>query len=288
MKIMNYNKFLIIEKLGANKDVELLSHYLKDKILNKSIIINNIPLKLSKPINKIIIDIGQKDYFDMSRSHSNINGYNLYFKFSPNPSIDIISHELNHAFQFIMKGKEKSLHDLDKLKSAKLAKGLLPFGYKNDKFNDIVDFIYYLSDAEIDSYVMETYSDIKELFKNYKIDKQTFISLINISTPYKICEYVDNINLNYYLKEISIEDKIIFFSILKEEEKRLKNINIKNNFFRKLSNLYNFFKIKINSNSVKKIEVDDISLIIDKWDKYFKIKSNKLKRKLFRLYDLLN
>ena len=290
--IISYKKFVILERLGISQDVEVLSNYLKSKITDKSLTIDNIPLKLSKPINKIFIDINRnrnsntEAHFDIGRSSLTNKGYDLYLVFSPNPTLEFISHEVSHAFQFIMKGREQSLHDIDRLKSAKLAKGLLPFGAKNSKLNEVVDLIYYLSDSEIDSYVVELYSHITQLSKKYKIDKVTFQLLVKGFESYEVCKFVDSIELSEYLKDIPIEDKIKFFSILKEEEFRLKNINIKNNLFRKISNFYHFFKMVIKSEPVKKIEVDELHLVIDKWNKYFKIKSSKLKMKLFRLYDL--
>lgn len=291
--MMSYERFMIIERLGINQDVELLSNFLKSKISNRSLTITNIPLKLSKPINKIVIYIkNPKDInaaFDIGKSGLTKNGYNLYFIFPSNPSIDLISHEVNHAYQFMMKGREKSIQSLHRLRSARLASGLLPFGGKNSKLNEVVDLIYYLSDSEIDSFTTEIYTDIKELSKRYKIDKKSFVSLVSESEPYKICKFIDPIKLSDYLSDVSIDDKIKFFSVLKEEESRLKGINIKNDLFRKLTDLYHFIKTYVlNIDPVKKIELDNLNLTIDKWDKYLKIKSDKLKKKLFRLYDLLD
>jgi hypothetical protein len=286
MKLMNYEKFLIIERLGINEDVELLSNYLKSKIGSISIVIDNIPLKLSKPINKIFITIINKKEsiasFDIKRSNLTDSGWNLYFNFQTNPTIDIISHEVNHAYQFIMKGREKSIQTLNKIKASRHSLNFLPFGQRNGKLNEVVDLIYYLNDAEINSFVVEIYADIKELSKRYKIDKETFTKLIEKSEPYNICKFVDSINLSSYLNDISIDNKIKFFSILKEKEKELKNGET--NFKQKIVKL---FKMIFHTNT-KSMENIELEATIKKWDNYFKSQSNKLRKKLFRLYDLMD
>jgi hypothetical protein len=284
MKLMNYEKFLIIERLGINEDVKLISNYLKSKIGSISIVIDNIPLKLSKPISKIFINITNNKKsvasFDIKRSNLTDLGWNLYFNFESNPTIDIISHEVNHAYQFIMKGREKSIQSLNKIKASRYSLNFLPFGQKNGKLNEVVDLIYYLNDTEIDSFVVEIHADIKELSKKYIIDKETFTKLIENSEPYNICKFVDSINLSDYLSDISIENKIKFFSILKDKEKELKKGET--DFKEKL---IKFFKMIFYTRNMENIELEST---IKKWDNYFKNQSNKLRRKLFRLYDLMD
>jgi hypothetical protein len=283
MRILKYYEFALLEKLGINQDVELLSNYLKSKIESKSMIIDNIPLKLSKPISKIYIKIERSKSriaaFNLSKSKLTDDGYELHFIFQTNPTIDVISHEVNHALQFIMKGHEKSIKAIDDIKAARYSLGFVPFGEKNKKLNEVVDLIYYLNDTEINSLVVETHARIKELYD--KIDKELFIHLIKRSDAYKICEFVEYLNLEDYLKDISTEDKIKFFSILKDKKIEL-NQNVNKSIIKKI--ITSFKNIFYKGN----MELIELNATIDRYDNHFKIQSDKLKRKLFRLYDNLN
>lgn len=288
MRILkNFEYFIISERLGINQDVEMLTNYLSKIIKNKSIIISgdNIPIKLSKPINKIVIDIiySQKveGRFNITKSRLTEKGWDLYFGFKPNPTIDLIFHEVQHAFKFIMMGKEKSLEELRKIKASKKTWSTLPGGIKSEKLNTIVDLIYYLDNSEIDSLVAETYADIKELSKKYKIDKPTFINLVESSYSMRICEFVDNLNLDSYLSDISKETKNLFFSLLKDQEKRLKELH-KRTFMEKLK-----FAIKNLFKGISLLKESELDSQIIKWERHFKNQSDKLKRKIWRTWDLI-
>lgn len=287
MKHLRKFESFITEKLGINKDVEAISNYLHKIIKNRTIVIegSDIPVKLTKPINKIVVNMlynqKREAAFNVTRSKLTERGWDLYFEFKPNPSPDLIFHEVNHAFKFIMMGKEKSLKELNKIIASNKSWSFLPGNLKSEKLNIIVELIYYLDNSEIDSMITGTYADIKELSKESKIDKSTFIELVNSSEPMKISKFVDNLNLESYLSDIPKETKKLFFALLKEHESRLKKAP-ELTFIEKIKSI-----IKDIFSGTSHLKDDDLDIQIRKWDKYFHLQATKLKRKIWRTWDLI-
>lgn len=286
--LRKFDYFVISERLGVNADVEILSNYLHKIIKNRTIVIHgsDIPVKLTKPINKIVVNIiysqKREGSFNLKQSKLTESGWDLYFEFKSNPSPDLIFHEVNHAFKFIMMGKEKSLKELNKIRSSKKSLSVLPGGWRSEKLNTVVDLIYYLDNSEIDSMIAETYADIREISKKYKIDKSTFIELVNSSESMKICKFVDDLNLESYLSDISKETKKLFFALLKEHELRLKKDPELTLIGKIKSIIKNIFS------GIPHLKDDELDIQIRKWDKYFHLQATKLKRKIWRTWDLIS
>lgn len=285
-RLRNFEYFIISERLGINQDVEMLTDYLYKIIKNKSLILkgDDIPIKISKPINKIVVDIiyskKVEGRFNIKNSKLTEKGWDLYLEFKPNPEIELIFHEVQHAFKFIMMGKEKSLEELNRIKASKKTLLDIPIGKRSEKLNNIIDLIYYLDNTEIDSLVAETYANIKELSSKYKIDKPTFINLIRSSYPMRICEFVDELDIHNYLSDISPNTKNLFFSLLKNHQKNLESP--KKTLIEKL-------KIAIRNllKGVPKLKENEIDSQVSKWEKHFKKQSDKLKMKIWRTWDLI-
>ena len=297
---------MLNEKLGANIDVDILSkfliNYLKDKqygqyAINK----NQLPELENVKINKIIIDYNDKSqasYFDIRKSKKTNNNTILFFNIINNNLLEDIPHEVNHALQFFMLGKRKTADRLRPIEASNFSRRFIK---KNrevvDKFVDILDRSI---ESEINSKVSGIYGELKSLLeqqgwtkrmiKNNQQFNNWFSEYIKNTDGYKTSIIMIHYNIfkefdNSNLKGVDNYDKRIFFTIMEES----KNYIIKLNLIDKIKYLWNFFKLT----STNRLDIgynilteEQVNSLMKKYQLFINKQGEKLRRKLFRLYDL--
>ena len=112
--ITNFKDYILNETLVINLEILKLTDYVFDYIKEngkvKKIKLNNNILNIEEI--RLKYDTSENSYIDVTKSNSR----RIYLNLS---IIDksIISHELNHALQYLLKGKEKTLNMHYKYKS---------------------------------------------------------------------------------------------------------------------------------------------------------------------------
>lgn len=278
-RILNYELFLVIEKLGISDDVSKLTEYIYNIFKGDKLYLTNIPLKLHKPINSITIKTFEsenyKALFNLSKSKETKKGLDLIFTFQKDTTKDIIQHEVQHAYQFSIQGKEKSLKKLDDIRSARYSMGLLTGTERDTIIKDFVYLIYFLNDDEIEAFVNETYRNLKELY----VSKIDFYPLLQRTEAYQVCNSIKRYNIFDRFSYVDKETKVKFFTYFRNEEHRLKKLK-KDSFFKRIIRNLKFIFDKDLMND------KELFNSMKKWDKYIENQNNKLMKKLHRLYDL--
>jgi len=295
---------LLVESLGVNIDVDILSKflidYLKDKKYDQHIINKNQLLELNKVnINKIIIDYSDKnqvDYFDIKKSRKTNDGEVLYFHFDDlNPNS--IYHEINHALQFFIMGKERNKEQLTSIKASRISRIFI------DKNNEVIkrfsDLIYKSTEQEINSEVSGLYGELithlrnkgwkKGQFKNDEHFKLIFEQYVNNSEAYNIALNMINYNIfeEFDIKNlIGIDDydKRVYFTIMQDVIKSKP-------FYSGILDLFRLFKelLTYKYNQMFNVNIlteEQVNSLMKKYQLFINKQGEKLKRKLFRLYYL--
>ena len=278
--IIDYNWFLVVEILGISDDVSKLTEFIYNKFNGENLYLTNIPLKLYKPINSITIkNFKSNEYsalFNLSKSKETINGLDLIFTFQKNITKDIIQHEVQHAYQFSINSREKSLKKLNDIRSARYSKMRVLTGTKRaDIIDNFIYLIYFLNNVEIEAFVNETYRKLKES----NCIKRNFKELLSNSYAYQICKSIENYNIFNEFSYVDKETKVKFFTYFKNEEHRLKKLK-KDTF---LKRIIRDLKFIFDKDLINNKELFDY---MKKWDRYIESQNNKLMKKLHRLYDL--
>jgi len=278
--ILNYNSF-IYEKLGINDDVIILSDFLFDYLKNikfeqnKSITIDDIPnvsFKIKEIIIKFINYNNNIASFDISKSKYSKDGYKLYINLSNNYTKNELYHELSNVIQH------------DKLTTKKIEYSLGNYNSVNnsifkDKFNNLINMLYYSDDSEISSFVHQVYSEMEIYFKKYNKNNSIFEYFLSNNNHYNISKYMINYDIFEDLKNIDEKEQILFFKYLYN----LNNIKIKNNkFINKIYIAYKTLCIIFGKNDDSNL--DDIKL---KTQKFINNQGEKLNNKLIKLYGLI-
>jgi len=272
---INFNDYLLVEKLGINEDVIKIS-----EIVYKEIKKGNSDIKIPDNklgIKKIIIDYS-KDIEMMGKDISTSTNDTIVLMINPYLKINLgmIYHEMNHALQFIKIGKERSKKKLDNLMSMELS--MYNPDFQIDILRKFVKFKYYLQKDEIDSYIYNSYYELKRMVNdNINIDKE-FKILIKNTIGYKILNYIKKYDIDI-LKSIDSEILLNFINsidrnnnlILKYKLENIESVldTIKKGILPKEYKIKNFDKYL---NKIKKEQKSSI--------KYFE-------KKLYRLKDLL-
>ena len=160
-------KQLIKEELGIHNDVNNLSDYIINYIKDKHYDIytfteNQLP-KLNKvKIDKIIVNYTNKEnvsYFDIKKSQTTNQGAVLYFTIINGDIKEDVYHEMNHALQFFVLGKERSEKMIDYLIASDISKKVVKRNENIiDYFKDLMDRS---KESEINATVSGTYSILK-------------------------------------------------------------------------------------------------------------------------------
>lgn len=296
--MINFQNYLILEKLSINDDVITLSEYIFNIINNEKLkdnyTITSSDLKLDKIVlDKIVLNIEKSNNtingeFNMQKSKITDKGLIVIINIYGIPNVYTIYHELNHALKFYYKGKSTSLKQLSSLKSFDIKS-------KNEILKEFL-YLFYISEKdELDSYITESFKKLKDILlsvKNINSDKFDLENLFKIF-------YKDTVSYNHYtlLKNYDMREK---FKNFKKEEivSFFDYIENRNRFYKKyyrknLINIIRFilFNIK-NYNKINKNELidnldDKYNSIINKYNERFKKTSDVIYKKLIKLYGLL-
>jgi len=263
----------IVERLGVNDDVIKLTDFLIDHIVeNKSYIFKTDKLpKLSFKINKLFIDFGKVNSFNSSKSKHTKNGFNIYIQLNSFEDFfswkEILSHELTHVLKYtkLTLKKQKLLsHD---------------FTYSDERFNKLISLIYSSDESEINANVSQIYYKYKDIenIEKFDLKMKNFKELIKQDEYMKISNQMINYDIKNDLKNISEKDIYYFFKHISNKKRMRKSKN----------KIKDFFKIIYNIINDRQNEIDyDVSSVLHQTQKYINSQGEKLKRNLYRLYDL--
>ena len=311
MKIIvteNQSKILIenilLEKLGVNVDVSTLSkfliNYLEDKKYGQyELTKEQLPQLKNVNINKIIIDYNKtgKSYYLNNRKSQIINeGAILCFHFD-GMNYNSIYHEINHALQFFVLGKERSKEQLTYIKAANISKTFA----KNNKetIEYFSQLIYRSQEQEINSEVAGIYGQLstemeKMGWKKGNIQdidkfKIVFETYIKNSTVYDNASFMINFNIFELFNPNKLVgsdnyDIRIFFTFMQDIIRKKPFYKGILDFFRIIWNYYSYnIRKTFNINILSEQQVNSL---MKKYQIYINKQGEKLRRKLFRLYEL--
>lgn len=290
--IDNYKNFrykLIVERLGINDEIDEYSdkiyHILKNS-KNKKHVFTDLPTSLNiykLEINKLDSkSFNKHGELDINSSKKTKVGWYIIINLSIDFTIDTLKHEMNHALRLSLIGKDKIIKDLNYLKS----RGI----FINLRNNDIERFfytIYLASEEEVNAKVIQTHGYIKELMNQQKITKlnrKHFEYIIKTSEAYLDAEYLKEFDCYKNFKNFNKNQLNKFFYLIEENKNKLDNIKDSN--FRTIRLVVKvikdllFNKITFDDNFIYKPQKD-----ADYYNKWINGQSEKLKRKLYRLYD---
>jgi len=276
---ISYNNFILNEKLGINEDVIKISE----------IIFKNIRQGLTKiklPENKLNIKEIIINYTDsisiMGHNISDSTENKIIININPYIKINLgmIYHEMNHILQFIKIGKNKSKEKLNPLMSMELTMFNNDFQIKILK--DFINFIYYLQKDEIDSYIYNSYYEIKKFIKENNIDikniNNIFPILIKNTLGYKILTALKLYNVDN-LKQLDNDILIRFINTINKNKDLILKYKLEN-----IENAIDIIKKGLLPQDYKILNIDDFL-------KKVKIKQkNSIKyfeKKLFKLNHLI-
>jgi hypothetical protein len=278
----------INERLGIREDVIILSDFLYEYLKNnkrEDIIIEkkDIP-KLGFDINKIYIKFKKLKYiatFDTRRTTLTKNGLNIYLIFNVDVDItvDTIYHEVAHLVEYDIKISKRIYNFIDKKFSYEVSNII-----NNNKFNNLITFIYFSDESEIVSFTHQLYSELMELSKtlnNFYDKKELFEYVIDKSEFKEIYNNMINYNIFDDLKDISEKDKVRFFNDVINLDKKM--IKFKYRKINRLYVVYNIISYILNRNQ----QDIDLETIMYKTQKHINKQGVKLKNKISKLYDFL-
>jgi len=263
--IVKFNEFFLFEKLGVNAEVEKLTEYILNNLVDKDIIVltENLP-KLSFKLKKIIIDFNIEYGLDASfdNGKSKRSG-ELYFHFDRiKISKDLIQHECLHAFHFMKLELKKTQDFLDKLNNLHKSNK-----NNNDKLKDFILLYYYSSNYEISAIVHEFNRKIESY-----VNKENFYDILKNSEEYYISKKLESIDLNKLFDNVSDSELNLFFSTFENYETKKSPFSFIKDFF--IKKKYVKRNININNKTIK-------------YQKYFNNQGEYMYRKLTKLYGLL-
>jgi hypothetical protein len=322
--IKRYNQ-LLNEKLGVNKDVEILSEFIIDSLanaepgktyifqredtpiadfqekLNKQkdvIFIYNLP-KLETKVYKIILNYVKEDerfpgeaFFDPSNSKYTKHGFIFKFAFLYRKQRGkkiwkhYIYHEVNHAFQFTKMGKKKTMFNPKYLRN-NILKEMFPI----PPYNLFLNLVYTTIKIEQGSFITQLYGKVKHRkeIKNLEDLQNYFKKKTNYE--YRIAHDLMKIDLNKLFNAKIKDEKGNIIPLTNRVQMRqfftmYKQFGEKINEF---ENVKEFFKnipsLKIELKNL--ISEQELDATLKNYTKYFNKVGFKMLRKLDKVYSLL-
>jgi hypothetical protein len=287
----NFNQIsLITERLHINREMDEYSDKIyhiisqSDKLYFE---FNDLPSKLN--ITKLFINIknltpGLSGQLDLNKSKNTKSGWEIYLDLKKDFNLYTLKHELNHALRLTLLGKDKMIKNLNHIKAQNI--------FLNNKSSEI-DYFFYLmylaNDEEINSKVMETNGLIKEVMIKLGVstlNKDEFIYLIESSDAFKQANDLIKFKCDILFKKYKENDINKLFYILEENKSELDRIY--SSKFSKLKLIIKVFKDIFTKN----ITLDDSDRRIynpnrgkDFYDKWVPSQGEKLKRRIYSLFD---
>lgn len=300
--MLNFEEFILNEKLGINSDLIIISDYIYSLLIKfpneNSFVINGKDIKTEKIIidkihfNKTEIKDAEAN-FNIKKSKITNKGIVIYINFNLKKEINKITiyHEIQHSLDFYYKGKEKTVKETIDLKSVKTALNHI----SNDKIKLFILALYYSETTEINARIAETYKILLDKITindpDEKYIREIFVKEYVELKKYLKVYFLQNYNI-YNLKEIDLNDLLIFFNIIDDNHKLLlkytKNTLV-NNFNYIILGIKDFLFKKYRYRKIKKRykNIEDIDFLLDKYNNRFKKAVETLILKLDRLLSLL-
>jgi len=288
--MLDFRNFILNERLHINDELDKYSDkiykYIKSSD-NKSFIFNDLPIKFN--IYKLIINIKNlpidiNGQLILDKSYKTKKGWIITINLMNEFELYTLKHELNHALRLTLIGKEKMISNLNHMKSKMIFNNL-----NNSDINDFFHIIYLANDEEINAKIIETHGYIKEVMinRNYnKLTKEQFEFILRESEGYKITNILIDFNCHLHFQNFNKNQLNKFFYILEENKTNLDKIE--KSFFRKLNIFIKVFKdVYYNKTSFNTYD-DNVYKPIkgpDFYNKWINGQGEKLKRKLYSLYD---
>lgn len=275
MKIHSFHSFIygrIFETSGIMDDVINVSNFIISDLENKEIK-DKDTYKYDIDNHKITICIDNnflKEYkadamFKVSKSPDK---HKIYVS-TPLNTINIY-HEIAHFIRYKKLGEkiEKCKNKL--LRSSKLSGVFV----EKTNFDNLLHIIYLCDDSEMNSYIHETYYMlVKNREKYKKLTKNDFFNRSIIM--YDISNPLINYNIFEDLKNVTEKDKKIFFGTLLD-------LNItSDNIFSKLRVIYKTIFNKYDN-------YDNVNSIMNKIQKHINSKGLEYKKRLSKIYNLID
>ena len=283
-KIDSYDLFVfrVNEKLHINEEVDKLSQFIFDNYSDKKVgkyIINIDPtINIIKIILNIIPNTEYSGKLEVNKCFKNKGGnWIMYIDIEEKFKLGDISHEISHAFELTRMGKTKLLNKLDFIKKT------MKINY--DQIDIYFHYMYIFSDEEISSVINESYSYLKQYVNNGKIKSNLFNHLVMETKGFRRLKETENISIRGIFsgkKDYQINNFLYVYekNIVHEKTTRI------NSFLQNIKYLWNRGSIVYTINNI----FDSTNKYKPKrnlnyYDDFFKKQSEKLKKRLYGLYD---
>ncbi len=272
------------EKLSINNDVEILSNEVYEFLIEKPIGIYTFRDSESNlPIKEIIIHLFDNDgnvggTIELDKCHKNRNNeWTIYMTIKVGFKRHIIQHECNHILQLI-KSKKNLQSKMNYINSGEILE-------KKTEFTNFFILVYFASDHEIESIINDSYSYLRDIVdKNTKIDNETFNNLIKEMKGYIVAKSLINFNIDYLFKDMSEEEINRFFISFAETKQRLDNFQNKDTgFIAKIKSFYEAFAFIFLNKKLPELKYKVRGKAY--YQKFINSQGEKLRRKMFKLYD---
>jgi hypothetical protein len=294
--ILDYKDFefhMIIERLHIYKDIDEYGDKIYEIIKNSKtnkFKFTDLPVKLN--ISELIIELKQlppgiSGELDLDKSKKSKLGWTIYINLKNDFSLHHLKHELSHALRLTLLGKDKAVKNLNFIKSKNV------FGLtKNYEIDKFFYLLYLSNDEEINARVLETKGFIDEIIKKWEVNtisKNDFIYIIQSSSVYKHSNELINYKTDEIFKNWSKNNINKLFYMIEENKSDLDKIESSN--FRKLKLFIKLIK-SIFSNKTG-FEIEDDHIYKPKrgqkfYDKWIPKQGEKLKKRIYSLYDHYN
>lgn len=324
---MKYLK--LFEEVGINQEVIKLSDYIINQIFKEGkeprdyfFYKEEIEKITDLPINKLNVTynpIKKGEKMPTVAERENVRGffnvsYSKRFK-SGNVELFItltdlkktlVYHEINHALQFIKLGKARSIENY----SMNTYVNMISKRFKEKEILGFAQLIYYCTETEINSKVIEFYAQVKglmkqelkrtKLTKNYdpkkleqKLDefkKEYFRESIRSKEAVVVAKICANMDIYKYFESCDDYDKRLFFGLLNNIIELKKNGNIvKPGDFQKFGFLLKFLGEKMPDGKYRPPLLKDDKLNSDMkfYQSYLNRQGEKLKKKLMKVWSVI-
>ena len=306
MKILNFEKHLLTEKLGVNNDIknitekiyDLIKDTKKSKLKFNGDIFDTTKIKINS-IEICLFDFESAGTFESSDSKITEKGIDIFLNINKNyVTKETIIHELNHALEFYMIGKDKFIDNSKFLKIHKLSLKFI-HDIRIEKFFELV---YYSEESEINSYITESFYEIKDniasTIDNINIDftineyNKLFDFYYKNCMMFKISKELSSFDFKEFEK-LNSNNLVMFFNDLKDKNDLIDEIRISKSKFKSiLYSIKDIFNNKYFTDSYynkidKSVTIENLNDILNQYNKRFKIASEKIVKRLSKLYDLI-
>lgn len=298
MLIKNFRSFILNEKLHINVLTSELANSIFNELQEKNVneleyINKEDKLNINKIKIKLLDDCPFMGELDISKSYKDKNDkWNIFINLRKiDYSLDTIEHELTHALQLTLLGKEKLISKINNIKSSYLFD---PTTYK--EIYSFFELLYLSNELEINAAISEANGLIKSYmlqFEKTNLTKNEFVYIIKGTRTYNISKLLINYKTSTHFANYNTNQINKFLCFIEDNTEELNKIQKSKLSTVKLfiKNIKDIFKFKLKSNSIESFFNinDDIKYKPKKnskyYETYFNNQGEKLYKKLYSLYD---